>query len=842
VTLCPTSSARRSPPRRSSRSTGAAVWGRRGRQDLPAERDLRLDVRVETYYRHHMGRGRFVLGSIAACMLAAAGLGAAVALAGTTTFTEIYSDSTFTTTTTTVPRVPPDPPTLTGATAAADGVHLSWRAGASTGTAKLSGVHIYRATGNDPLTPFATLGLVDTYTDTTTVNGTRYVYAVSVFSVDGESSQSNSLSVVATGPFLPGLFQPYQAYPVGSFPDAVAIGDVTGDGRKDVVMTTDFYFDPNNDYHLFVFAQQPDGTLAPPVSYPLGMQANRTSVAVGDITGDGRADVVVGIDRTAIEVFPQIVGGTLGSPVVTATIDSSLIRLGRLDGNTRLDIAGIGFGTNTASVFLDNGTGGLRAPAVYPVPHDGYDDLEIADVTGDGRADLVVMSGQGLVPNLSVLAQLAGGGFGPATSYSVGGNVLTNGIGVGDVTGDGRADVVASYGGNKPGSNLAVFAQNATGALAAPVSYPSLDIPEPVEVADFDLDGRADVAVAHGGWNSLGIYLQQPGGTLAAEALYPIPYATHYGTHGLAVGDVNGDGAPEVVLADYNHGLIVLRNTTPPGPTADVPGAPHLTAATAGNANVQLSWDPPTSNGGSPLTGYRIYRGTAPGDETMLADVGLLTSWTDTTAVNGTTYFYEISALNRVGEGPISNELSATPKLPDPTPPSKPANLKLAVAGTSQLILDWSPSTDNVGVTGYELLRKGVVVATVTRSQALDGGLAPNTSYSYQVRALDAAGNRSALSNTVTAKTVQVSGSNATLAGAVFDPTGAPLDAVTVKVTVGNSVKSAKTNGSGVWKIGGVPAGTYTITVSRAGRTTQTFGMTATGGATVLSVAILTPA
>src|ERR1043166_8181613 len=104
------------------------------------------------------------------------------------------------------------------------------------------------------------------------------------------------------------LFQPYVAYPVGSWPEAVAIGDVTGDGRNDVVMVTSYYFDPDNDYHVFVFAQTPAGGLAAPVSYATsGTYTNDpTSVDIGDITGDGKNDVVVGLSGLGVEVFPQL--------------------------------------------------------------------------------------------------------------------------------------------------------------------------------------------------------------------------------------------------------------------------------------------------------------------------------------------------------------------------------------------------------------------------------------------------------------------------------------------------------------------------------------------------------
>jgi subtilase family serine protease len=92
---------------------------------------------------------------------------------------------------------------------------------------------------------------------------------------------------------------------------------------------------------------------------------------------------------------------------------------------------------------------------------------------------------------------------------------------------------------------------------------------------------------------------------------------------------------------------------------AGIPGAPVLTATTNNRRGVQLSWTVP-ANHGSAISAYRIYRSTSPGSETQLVQVGRTsTSYRDTSTTSGTTYYYEVTAVNGNGEGPRSNEVSA---------------------------------------------------------------------------------------------------------------------------------------------------------------------------------------
>src|SRR5216684_3398925 len=171
--------------------------------------------------------------------------------------------------------------------------------------------------------------------------------------------------------------------------------------------------------------------------------------------------------------------------------------------------------------------------------------------------------------------------------------------------------------------------------------------------------------------------------------------ATTYADAGLSVGTysytVAARDAAGNISADSTSVSITLADTTPPStPTG-------LTGAAAGSTGVNLSWSASTDNVG--VTGYIVRRNgvqVATPATTSYADTGLSVG----------TYSYTVAARDAAGN--ISaNSASVSVTLADTTPPTTPAGLMAAAAGSTGVNLSWSASTDNVGGTGYIERRDG---------------------------------------------------------------------------------------------------------------------------------------
>jgi endo-1,4-beta-xylanase len=223
-------------------------------------------------------------------------------------------------------------------------------------------------------------------------------------------------------------------------------------------------------------------------------------------------------------------------------------------------------------------------------------------------------------------------------------------------------------------------------------------------------------------------------------------------------GIVNSNGTERsamVWLKSYVAGTGGGDTQAPTAPTG-------LLAPSTTSTSVSLTWTASTDNVG--VTGYQILRAPGASGGTF-AQVGTSTtpSFTNTGLTASTTYRFQVRAVDAAGNASaVSNTVTAMTQTGgggDVTPPTAPTNLAATTTSTSAA-LTWTASTDAVGVTGYQILRAPgasggtfAQVGTSTTTSFTNTGLTASTTYRFQVRAVDAAGNVSAVSNTVTAVT-----------------------------------------------------------------------------------------
>lgn len=186
-------------------------------------------------------------------------------------------------------------------------------------------------------------------------------------------------------------------------------------------------------------------------------------------------------------------------------------------------------------------------------------------------------------------------------------------------------------------------------------------------------------------------------------------------------------------------------------PDTAPPTAPSgLTSPSKTDTTVNLSWSPSTDN--VRVTDYDVYR-----DGTLIGSTGGATTYAATGLTANTAYSFTVKAKDGAGNvSSASGALSVTTNPPDATPPSAPGSLTSPSKLDVSVNLSWTASTDNVGVTAYDIYRNGSLAGSVsgTSTAFTDTGLTALTTYSYYVKARDARNNASAASNTISVTTL----------------------------------------------------------------------------------------
>ena len=342
-------------------------------------------------------------------------------------------------------------------------------------------------------------------------------------------------------------------YALGDNPNSGIAADFNGDGKLDLAIGNVAA------KNIAILINNGNGTFAAAVNYTVDF--NPESSTAADFNGDGKLDLVVGnflggpTTGGSMSVLIGNGNGTFQPAVTTAIPNPFHVVAVDLNADGKPDIvAASAVPSEKVSVRLGNGNGTFQAPVTYTagsVPRT----LAIADYNGDNKPDVVVSNSGSGSSTLSLLIGNGDGTLQAAVPINVG--IRPQGIAAGDLNGDTKPDLVVA---DTNGNNVVVVINNGNGTFQGPVGYPTaLTEPLNLAVADFNGDGKLDV-VTPGNFTPLGFSILRGNGDGTLQG--PDTRPARSNSFSPIAADFDGDGRADLALVNNAFDLVdVLLNS-----------------------------------------------------------------------------------------------------------------------------------------------------------------------------------------------------------------------------------------------------------------------------------------
>jgi FG-GAP-like repeat len=345
-----------------------------------------------------------------------------------------------------------------------------------------------------------------------------------------------------------GTFSSLPAINAGSLPQSVATGDLNGDGRADLIVS-----DGAGD-NVATLLGNGDGTFQPPKFFVCG--AKPDFLAVADLNGDHKLDVVT-ISRTdspgGVTVLYGNGDGTLASGVnYAAGSGPKSIALAHFSCTTNWDFAVANSLGNTVSIARGNSDGTFQTP--FTLTGDlGPVALVVADFDHTGSPDLAVANSTS--NDVSIfLTNSSCTGFSTPVNYPLGSGAKPVSIAAGDFNGDGYPDLAVADQGSK---SISVLLNKGDGTFTVSGTFPLGFAPSFVAVGDFNNDNKMDLAVSSQLSNSVAVLLGNGDGTFTLKSQNCAgPTLCKGVSTSVAVADFNGDGKMDLAVSSYDDSSV----------------------------------------------------------------------------------------------------------------------------------------------------------------------------------------------------------------------------------------------------------------------------------------------